>query len=336
MGITLKNIADEANVSIKTVSRVINSDPKVSGQTRKKVQELIDKRGYEPNLIARSLKNRKTNTVGFIVPDIGNPSFADIAKGCYEVFDKNGYYVFLSSSENSPEKEIEIIKDLLSMVISGIILIPATSVKRDLKFFADMKCPIVILDREIDGLNKDKVVLSNKKGAYDATRVLIDSGNRRIVFLGGLEGAKTAQKRFEGFKKAMDEKGIFDEKYVLWGDFSIDSGYLMMNRAFAGMERKIEAVFASDDLIALGAMNSIKENGLKIPEDISIIGFDDMFFTAYLNPPLSTVHVPFKDEGAIAARLLLKKMENPASSEGDRVIVDTSIILRESVSILSQ
>ena len=335
MGITLKNIANEANVSIKTVSRVINSDPKVSGHTRKKVQELIDKRGYEPNLIARSLKNRKTNTVGFIVPDIGNPSFADIAKGCYEVFDKNGYYVFLSSSENSPEKEIEIIKDLLSMVISGIILIPATSVKRDLKFFADMKCPIVILDREIDGLNKDKVVLSNKKGAYDATKVLLDSGNRKIVFLGGLEGAKTAQKRFEGFKKAMDEKGIFDEKYVLWGDFSIDSGYMMMNRALAGLERKIEAVFASDDLIALGAMNSIKENGLKIPEDISIIGFDDMFFTAYLNPPLSTVHVPFKEEGAIAAKLLLRKMENLASSEGDRVIVDTSIILRESVRILS-
>ena len=330
---TLKHIAVEANVSIKTVSRVINSDPNVRLETRKRVQELIDKRGYEPNLIARSLKKRKTNTVGFIVPDIGNPSFAEIVKGCYEVFDKNGYYVFLSSSENSPEKEVEIIKDLLSMLIEGIILIPATTVKRDIAFFTRMECPIVILDREIDGLNKDKVILSNKKGAYDATKLLIDNGNKKIVILGGLKAAKTAQKRFEGYKEAMDEKGIFNEKYVFWGDFSIDSGYKMMNEAISYLGKEIEAVFASNDFIALGAINSIKENGLKIPEDISIIGFDDMFFSAYLNPPLSTVHVPFNDEGIIAAKLLLKKMGNPLSHEGERIIVDTNIILRESVKI---
>lgn len=333
MGLTLKHIAVEANVSIKTVSRVINSDPNVKLETRKRVQELIDKRGYEPNLIARSLKKRKTNTVGFIVPDIGNPSFAEIVKGCYEVFDKKGYYVFLSSSENSPEKEVNIIKDLLSMLIEGIILIPATTVKRDIAFFTSMKCPIVILDREIDGLNKDKVVLSNKKGAYDATKLLIDNGNEKIVILGGLKEAKTAQKRFEGYKEAMDEKGIFDEKYVFWGDFSIDSGYKMMNEAICDLGKEIEAVFACNDFIALGAINSIKKNGLKIPEDISIIGFDDMFFSAYLNPPLSTVHIPFNDEGTIAAKLLLKKMGNPLSLEVERIIVDTDIIVRESVRI---
>lgn len=330
---TLKNIAVEANVSIKTVSRVINSDPNVRLETRKRVQELIDKRGYEPNLIARSLKKRKTNTVGFIVPDIGNPSFAEIVKGCYEVFDKNGYYVFLSSSENSPQKEVDIIKDLLSMLIEGIILIPATTVKRDLTFFTSMKCPIVILDREIDGLNKDKVVLSNKKGAYDATKLLIDNGNEKIVMLGGLKAAKTAQKRFEGYKEAMDKKGIFNEKYVFWGDFSIDSGYKMMNEAISYLGKEIEAVFASNDFIALGAINSIKKNGLKIPEDISIIGFDDMFFSAYLNPPLSTVHIPFNDEGTIAAKLLLKKMGNPLSLEVERIIVETDIVVRESVRI---
>ncbi|MHB1376312.1 MAG: LacI family DNA-binding transcriptional regulator [Candidatus Humimicrobiaceae bacterium] len=333
MPITLKNIAVEANVSIKTVSRVINSDPNVSAKTRKRVQDLIDVRGYEPNLIARSLKNRKTNTVGFIVPDIGNPSFAEIVKGCYEVFDKNGYYVFLSSSENSPQKEVEIIKDLLSMLIEGIILIPATTVKRDLVFFTNMKCPIVILDREIDGLKKDKVVLSNKKGAYDATRLLIDNGNKKIVLLGGLKEAKTAQKRFEGYREAMDEEGIFNEKYVFWGDFSIDSGYKMMNEAISAQGEDVEAVFAGNDFIALGAINSIKKNGFKIPEDISIIGFDDMFFSAYLNPPLSTVHIPFNEEGTIAAKLLLKKMGNPLSHEVERIIVDTNIVVRESVKI---
>lgn len=331
MNPTLKNIASEAKVSIKTVSRVVNNDPKVSKSTRKIIQEIIETRGYLPNLIARGLKKRKTNTIGFIVPDIGNPSFTEIVKGCTDVFNKNGYYVFLGSSENDPHKEIGIIRDLMSMLIEGIILIPSISIERDLSFFSKIKCPIVILDREIDGLDKDRVVLSNKKGAYGATRLLIENENKKIVILGGLKSTKSAQKRFEGFKKAMSERNLFSEDIAFWGDFSIDSGYLMMKEAFNRFKKDIDAVFAGNDLIALGAINAIKEYGLKIPEDISLIGFDDMFFSAYLNPPLTTVHVPFNKEGAVAAKLLLKKMANPEDNSVNRIIIDTNIVIRESV-----
>lgn len=330
---TLKNIASEAKVSIKTVSRVVNNDPKVSKSTRKMIQEIIEARGYKPNLIARGLKKRKTNTIGFIVPDIGNPSFTEIVKGCTDVFDKNGYYVFLGSSENNPQKEIDIIKDLISMLIEGIILIPATTVDRDLTFFSKIRCPLVILDREIDGLDKDKVVLSNKKSAYDATKLLLENGCKKIVIFGGLQSAKTAQKRFEGFKQAMDENNLFSGELVFWGDFSIDAGYKMMKEALIRFGNDIDAVFACNDLIALGAINAIKEHKLKIPEDISLIGFDDMFFSAYLNPPLTTVHIPFNDEGAIAAKLLLKKIKKPEDKNIERIIVDTRIIIRESVNI---
>lgn len=328
---TLKNIASEAKVSIKTVSRVVNNDPKVSKSTVKIIQEIIEMRGYKPNLIARGLRKRKTNTIGFIVPDIGNPSFTEIVKGCTDVFNKNDYYVFLSSSENNPQKEIEIIQDLMSMLIEGIILVPSITVGRDLSFFSKIKCPIVILDREIDGLDKDRVILNNKKGACSATRLLIENENKKIVILGGLKLAKTSQKRFEGFKKAMSERNLFSEDLAFWGDFSIDSGYLMMKEAFNKFKKDIGAVFAGNDLIALGAINAIKEYGLKIPEDISLIGFDDMFFSAYLNPPLTTVHVPFNKEGAMAAKMLLKKMANPEDKNVTRIIIDTNIVIRESV-----
>ena len=328
---TLKSIASEAKVSIKTVSRVVNNDPKVSKSTREIIQDIIKTRGYKPNLIARGLKKRKTNTIGFIVPDIGNPSFTEIAKGCTDIFNKNGYYVFLGSSENNPQKEIEIMQDLMSMLIEGIILIPSITAERDLSFFSKIKCPIVILDREIDGLDKDRVVLSNKKGAYSATRLLIENENKKIVILGGLKSAKTSQRRFEGFKKAMSERNLFSEDLAFWGDFSIDSGYLMMKEAFNRFKKDIGAVFAGNDLIALGAISAIKEYGLKIPEDISLIGFDDMFFSAYLNPPLTTVHIPFIKEGAVAAKLLLKKMANPEDNSINRIIIDTNIIIRESV-----
>jgi LacI family transcriptional regulator len=149
-----------------------------------------------------------------------------------------------------------------------------------------------------------------------------------------LQSAKTSQKRFEGFKQAMDEKTLFNKDLVFWGDFSIDSGYQMMMNALNKF-KKIDAVFAGNDLIALGAINAIKEVGLKIPENISLIGFDDMFFSAYLNPPLTTVHIPFNEEGAIAAKLLLKKMNNPEDKNIERIILDTEIVIRESVKIIN-
>ncbi len=336
MNVTLKEIALLADVSIKTVSRVINNDPVVGEITREKIYKLIKDSGYRPNFVARSLKTKKSNSIGVIVPDIGDPSFIEIVKGCTDVFDKNNYFVYLCSSENNPEKEISFIKDFEHMFIEGIALIPSYTKNRDITFLKKMNTPIVLIDREIDGFDLDRVILSNKKSTYDAINLLISKGHENIVFLGGIKKAKTAQKRFEGYQKAMAKTGLYKKELIFWGDFTIDGGYSLMSDALKRL-KKIDAVFACNDMIALGAMNAIKDHDLNIPEDISILGFNDMFFSKFLNPPLSSVKVSFYDEGKLAAELLMERIKKTNSSEKKeirRIVLDYELIVRDSIKLL--
>jgi LacI family transcriptional regulator len=335
MNVTLKEIALLANVSTKTVSRVINNDPLVGEITRKKISKLIKDSGYRPNFVARSLKTKKSNSIGVIVPDIGDPSFIEIVKGCTDVFDKNNYFVYLCSSENNSEKEISFIKDFEHMFVEGIALIPSYTENRDIAFLKKMHTPIVLIDREIDGFDIDRVILSNKKGTYDAINLLISKGHENIVFLGGIKEAKTAQKRFEGYQKAMSKTGLYKKELIFWNDFTIDGGYSLMSNALQRLE-KIDAVFACNDLIALGAMNAIKDHDLNIPEDISIVGFNDTFFSKFLNPPLSSVKVSFYDEGKIAAELLMERIKKTNSSKNKevrRIVLDSELIVRKSIKL---
>lgn len=330
MNPTLKDIAAKAEVSIKTVSRVINNEPMVSDSTRSRVEEVIGKMGYQPNLIARSLKKRKSNTIGLIMPDIGNPAFTEMVKGCMDTLNEEGYFIFVGSYEDDPEKEEEFMRDFNSMLIDGLIIIPSVTEERDLTIFEKINCPIVFMDREIDAMNRDTVISGNRNGAYRATKYLVEKGHKKTVILGGLKTVKPAKKRFEGWKKAMSERGLFSEDLVFWGSFSTESGYTMMKEA---MERfgKVDAVFAGNDVVALGAMNAIKEKNLNIPKDIAIIGFDDMFFSQYLNPSLSSVAVRLFDVGRTAAELLLNRIKKPLNFKPSRIVIECDLILRDSV-----
>lgn len=330
MNPTLKDIAAKAKVSIKTVSRVINNEPMVSDSTRSRVEAVIGEMGYQPNLIARSLKKRKSNTIGLIMPDIGNPAFTEMVKGCMDTLNEKGYFIFLGSYEDDTEKEEEFIRDFNSMLIDGLIVIPSVTEDRDLAIFEKINCPVVFMDREIDGLSSDIVISGNKNGAYRATKYLLDKGHKKIPILGGLKTVKPAKKRFEGWEKAMREKGLFSEDLVFWGSFSTESGYNMMKEA---MERSdgVDAVFAGNDIVALGAMNAVKEAGLSIPGDIAIIGYDDMFFSQFLSPSLSSVSARLFDVGKTAAELLLNRIKKPADLEPQRIVIECDLILRDSV-----
>jgi len=331
LSLTLKDIAKKAKVSIKTVSRVINDEPMVSKNTRAGVKAVIEELGYQPNLIARSLKKRKSNAIGIILPDIGNPAFTEMVKGCMDSLNSSGYYTFLGSYEDDPNKEEEFIRDFNSMFIDGLIIIPSITENRNISIFEKINCPMVFIDREIDGLNRDTVISENRNGVYRATRHLIKKGHKKIVFLGGLNTVKPAKKRFEGWKKALDEKKLFNEDLVFWGSFSIESGYLMMSQALEKLD-SIDAVFAGNDIVALGAMNAIKDKNLNIPGDISIIGYDDMFFSQYLNPSLSSVAAKLFIQGKTAAELLLKRIKNPTDIKPKRIVIESDLILRDSVS----
>lgn len=331
MNLTLKDIAKKVKVSIKTVSRVINDEPMVSKNTRVKVKAVIEELGYQPNLIARSLKKKRSNTIGIILPDIGNPAFTEMVKGCMDSLNRMGYYTFLGSYEDDPTKEEEFIRDFNSMLIDGLMIIPSTTENRDISIFERINCPVVLIDREIDGLNRDTVISGNKDGAYRATKHLINTRHKKIAFLGGLKTVKPAKKRFEGWKKALDEKNLFIEDLVFWGSFSTESGYLMMNDALKRMG-SLDAVFAGNDIVALGAMNAIKDKKLDIPGDISIIGYDDMFFSQYLNPSLSSVAAKLFVQGKTAAELLLKRIKDPVDFKPKRIVIECDLVLRDSVS----
>lgn len=331
MSLTLKDIAKKAKVSIKTVSRVINDEPMVSKNTRAGVKAVIEELGYQPNLIARSLKKRKSNAIGIILPDIGNPAFTEMVKGCMDSLNSSGYYTFLGSYEDDPNKEEEFIRDFNSMFIDGLIIIPSITENRNISIFEKINCPMVFIDREIDGLNMDIVISENRNGVYRATRHLIKIGHKKIIFLGGLNTVKPSKKRFEGWKKALDEKKLFNEDLVFWGNFSIESGYLMMSQALEKLD-SIDAVFAGNDIVALGAMNAIKDKNLNIPGDISIIGYDDMFFSQYLNPSLSSVAAKLFIQGKTAAELLLKRIKDPTDIKPKRIVIENDLILRDSVS----
>jgi LacI family transcriptional regulator len=217
------------------------------------------------------------------------------------------------------------------MLIDGLMIIPSTTENRDISIFEKINCPVVLIDREIDGLNRDTVISGNKDGAYRATKHLINTRHKKIAFLGGLKTVKPAKKRFEGWKKALDEKNLFIEDLVFWGSFSTESGYLMMNDALKRMG-SLDAVFAGNDIVALGAMNAIKDKKLDIPDDISIIGYDDMFFSQYLNPSLSSVAAKLFVQGKTAAELLLKRIKDPIDFKPKRIVIECDLVLRDSVS----
>lgn len=328
--VTIKEIAKKAGVSVGTVSKVLNYDETVSEINKNKVIRTIKELNYRPNRIARSLSKGRTKNVGFIIPDIANPFFPELVRGASDVLISEGYYVFLCSSDNDPAKEDLYIDDLISMWIDGIIIAPSDTENRDISIFNKVISPFVVVDREIKELDVDLVIINNKKGSYSAVNYLIDNGHKKIVVLTGPKHTKTAQNRFIGWKKAMEENNLFREEFSFWGNFSIDSGYEMMKKVFDSLGL-VDAVFACNDLIALGAMQAIEEKKYKIPDDISIVGFDDIYLSRFLKPPLTTVKQPICEMGKMAAEILLDRINGSKSSSPKKVVVEGKLIIRDSV-----
>jgi len=329
--VTIKEIAKKSGVSVGTVSKVLNYNKTVSEINRKKVIKIVKELNYTPNRIARSLSKGRTKNIGFIIPDIANPFFPELVRGASNVLIPEGYYVFLCSSDNNPEKEDFYIRDLVSMWIDGIIIAPSDTENRDTSIFNEIISPFVVVDREIKELKKDLVIINNKKGAYDAVKHLISNGHKKIAILEGPKYTITAQNRYKGWKKAMEEINQFKEDLVFWGSFSIDSGYEMMNEVFSRLGM-VDAIFACNDLIALGAIQAIEEKGYKIPDVISIVGFDDIYLSKFLKPSLTTVRQPIYEIGKTAANILLDRINGSKDFVPKKIVVEGSLIVRDSVS----
>lgn len=330
--VTIKDIARKSGVSVGTVSNVINNLESVKSKNKEKVLQVINSLGYKPNKIAASLSRKKTMNVGLIVPDVSSPFYSDLIKGISDTLEINYYNIFLCSSNNNIEKEEKIISDLLSMWIDGIILIPVYSKKRNLQLLKNIEIPVVIVNREVEGIKKDIVIFDNFGGAFEATRFLIANNHKIIPILSGPELSKSFEERFQGWKAAMEESDLFNDNLIFRGNFSVEAGHRMMLEVLNRID-KIDAVFASSDLIALGALSAIDEYNLKVPDDISVVGFGDIYLSKFLKPSLTTIRRPFYNIGKTAVSLLLDRISGNKKKKITKFIIKGKLEIRDPVKI---
>ncbi len=327
--ITIKEIAKLAEVSTQTVSRVLNKKyDSVSKRTRERIEKIIKELGYKPNLIARGLKRNTMNLIGIIIPDVGNPAWSEVTKGISTGLMEKEYFPILFNTNEDERTELEALEKISSMLISGVLLIPSHSESRDYEILNSVEHPLVIVDRLIPGIKKDSIIFNNFKSAYDATNYLINNGHKKIVVLNGDKSLCSAQSRHKGWKKVMEDKGLYDSSYEYWGNFSIESGYKMTKDIIKKLS--FSSIFAGNDLIAIGAKKAVEDEGMKIPDDISIVGFDDIFSSGILNPPLTTVRVPLYDLGLRAADLIIERIENP-QNKIKQIKLNCKLVERSSV-----
>jgi len=310
MSASIKDVAEKAGVSVATVSHVINDTRFVAEATRAKVETAMEELQYVPNSIARSLRTNKSKTVGLLVPDISNFFFTAIAESIEKVLRENGYNLVLCNTDEDLAIERQNIALLNAQLVSGMIIAPTAHDFNYRKLFKDEKFPLVFIDRETDNLQCDTVIVDGMSATKQAVSILIEKGHRKIGYIKGLAGLSTSNDRFLGYAEALQEHGIeVDESLVYCGDSRRESGYGLCLRLLK--DKEVTAMYVSNNLMAVGAMQCLADQDVKIPEQMAIIGFDDYNWATITNPPLSTIKQPTGELGAKAARLIVERIENP-------------------------
>ncbi len=330
---TIYDVAKEAGVSPMTVSRVINGKRGVKPETREKVLKAIEKLGYTPNSLARSFVLQKTHTIGLIISDITNPFFTTLARGVEDTAMGKNYSVILCNTDEKPEKEQIYLEVLARKRIDGILLASSTGKKSTLKTIFLRNIPLVLIDRKIEGLdNVDVVKGDNVFGAYLLIKNLIDLGHRRIGIILGYKHISTFYERLEGYKKALMEANLpIDDTLIKFGKPSKDSGF-KLTMELLNMPNPPTAIFGGNNFISIGVMIAIRELGLKIPDDISLVSFDDIEVMSQVYPFLTVISQPAYSMGVIATELLIRRIEDKDKIKEKReIILKPELIIRESV-----
>ncbi|MCD9023597.1 LacI family DNA-binding transcriptional regulator [Cohnella silvisoli] len=307
MSITIKDIARMANVSMTTVSKIINSkDKEISQATRERVNQIIREHNYTPNKIAQSMITKKTKTIGLVIPDVRNPFFTELARGAEDVANEHGYSVIFCNSDDNMQKEVTYINMLVEKMVDGILLAPAATREEKIESEINIRLPIITMDREaaIQGI-KGHVKIDNIKGAYDAVHYLVGLGHEEIVLFSGPVNNQTSMDRLEGYRKALEDNGLkFREDRWFAGDFK-GKWTAEVVRSLMRDSVSFTALFCANDLIAIEAIKELQKCGIRIPEQVSVVGFDDIPFSSMVSPELTTVRQPSYEIGAKAAEMLV-------------------------------
>jgi LacI family transcriptional regulator len=336
---SIKKIAEMTGLSTATVSHVLNDNRKVSKDSREKVLLAAHQIGYRPNLAARMLRTQKSNAIALVIPTHeanrnANFFYMDVLLGIHKKLTETDYYVIVSNYGASPdgERSLQGVHVFQNQWVDGIILVPSSRNPTQLAVLREMGVPFVLLDRRVDGSDFSCVDSDNESGAYEAVSLLARNGKKRIGLIGGGLGVSSGSTRYSGYKRAIRDCGFdYEDKYVVLAkEYSIENGRLHVKEL---LNRGIDGLFVSDNTLTMGAMQELNHLGIKVPEDVGMIGYDDFDWMDLTAPPLTTVKQQAYQMGYVAAEMMMRKVAGMDVNE--KVMLDTCIVKRKSHGTIS-
>jgi LacI family transcriptional regulator, galactose operon repressor len=327
---TIREVAERAGVSTMTVSRVINNSGHISREARERVEAAIAEMGYVPNALARSLRFKQTKTLALVLSDITNPFFTTIARGVEDVANRHGFNVIFCNTDESETKQAEYLNILAQKQVDGVLWVPARSTDAPINLVQRRGVPTVVLDRRVPDSLVDGVRCDSEQGAYELVRLMIRLGHSRIAILNGPPEVSTAADRAAGYRRALTEAGLaIDPALILHDRFTQDAGCLMTQQALAVIPRPT-ALFAANNFIAIGAYRALQDAGLRVPEDMALVAFDDLPPALVLEPFLTVAAQPAYEMGRCATELLLARLMGNAPPNRQEIVLPVEIVLRRS------
>lgn len=337
MKLTIKQIAEMAGVSVTTVSQILNNKgTRFSAETRQRVWEIVNKYHYKPDFFASNLINRRSKTIGMIVPDVTDFFFSKIVEGAEQYVNSLGYMVILCNSRHSQEREISYLEELNHRSVDGVLFATPYLLPEEYELSRPIyhNMPTILIDRGVNPRSSGRLMVKEYEGAYQAVNYLIDMGHERIGLLKESSGYYQLQERFNGYRHALKDHALpYRSRYVVEDELTVQGGYRAAKELFA-KNKDLTAVFCGNDAMAIGCYQAVYEIGKRVPEDISVLGFDDLNLAEFVTPPLTTVMQPSFDIGFNAAKFLIDAIEFPERKIPNKVF-DTKLILRESVKDLT-
>lgn len=328
---TIHDVAKRAGVAPITVSRVVNNSGYFSQDTRARVEAAIAELEYVPNRLASSLRSKRTNTLALVITDITNPFFTTLARGVEDTASDAGYTVVFCNTDESDVEERKYLQVLLQQQVDGILLVPARSTSASLEVIRKQSTPVVVLDRRMPpDANVDVVRCENEDGAYRLTRLLIELGHQHIAILSGPMGVSTAEDRLAGYQRAIAEANLSaDSDLIIYGAFNQTSGYDMIQRLLA-VEPRPTAIFAANNMIGIGALKAMQDRGLRVPDDIAMVSFDDLPPNLLTFPFFTVAAQPAYEMGRMATQLLVARLAGKAPEDCQEIVLPVEMIVRQS------
>ena len=328
---TIHDVAKKAQVSISTVSRVLNGTAFVNGEIKKRVEDAMQELAYQPSPAARSLRVNRSHIIGLLISDIQNPFFMSLIQGVEDEAHRNGYSVLLCNSNEDPHREHQYLGVLCAERVAGAIIVPTRErLEAGIADFHKHNIPVVAVDRRIKDKSVDAILVDNILGAREAVTHLIQNGYRRIGTITGLQTITTGRERMEGYRQALQEAGIpFDPSLTRSGTFQRESG-IKLTQELLALTPPIDALFAGNNLMGMGALDAIHEKHLRVPEDIAFVGYDELPWVAPGFGSLTTVAQPVYELGNAAARRLFQRLQKTSPLSRQEIILTPTLAIRNS------